>query len=114
MRTKERYASREEGFTIVELMMVLLVIGILVGIAVASYSFSVSTSKETACRANLRVVREGIAAYYAKNGRNPATLYELVPDYIDRGFTFRCPYSLEEYSYDPASGSVSCPYHANL
>lgn len=111
---KEEHVGREEGFTIVEMMMVLLIIGILVGIAVASYSFSVSTSKETVCRANLRIIREAIVAYESKSGHKPATLYELVPEYIDCGFNFRCPYSLEEYLYDPASGSVSCPYHTHL
>lgn len=111
---EEVRAWRQEGFTIVELMMVLLIIGILVGIAVVSYSFSVSRSKETACRANLRIIREAINAYYADKMHSPATLYELVPEYIEPGFTFRCPYSQEEYIYDAVSGNVSCPYHTDF
>lgn len=111
---EERGASREEGFTLVEMLVALLIISILLGIAIASFSFSVSSSKQTACRANLRILREAITVYETRNGHKPATLYELVPDYIDRGFAFRCPYSLEEYSYDADSGRVSCPYHTDL
>lgn len=106
--------SGQDGFTIVEMMMVLLIIGILVGIAIASYSFSVSRSKETVCRANLRTIREAITVYDAMKGHKPATLDELAPEYIDPGFVFRCPYSHEDYSYDAESGGVSCPYHADF
>lgn len=109
-----RRTSRQDGFTLVEMLVALLVISILVGIAVASFTFSVSSSKQTACRANLKIMREAIAVYETENGHKPATLYELVPDHIDYGFAFRCPYSLEEYSYDADSGRVSCPYHADL
>ncbi len=103
--------SRQEGFTIVEMMMVLLIIGILVGIAVASYSFSLSRSQEAACRSNLKVLRKAITAFEIYNDRYPETLQELVPEYVEEGFSFRCPNSHEGYLYDPESGSVTCPRH---
>ncbi len=105
---------REDGFTVVEMMMVLLIIGILLGIAFISYSFSLDRTKETACRANLKTVRGAIAAYEANHGSYPPSLQDLVPEYLEGGFDFRCPKSGEGYEYDSEGGTVSCHYHHDL
>ncbi len=108
---EKRRASRQEGFTIVEMAVVLFIMSILVGIAILSYSFSVTRSKQTVCRANLKTIRKAIAFYDALNGHKPATLYDLLPEYLDENCDFRCPYSHEEYSCDAETGKVSCPCH---
>ena len=106
--------SGDEGFSLVELMIVVLIIGILVSIAVVSYSVSISTSKKTACRANLKVIRDQLTSYYAGHGAYPPTLQDLVPDYVESGSSLRCPESGEAYEYDPVNGNVSCPHHPDL
>ena len=105
--------SREDGFTVVEMMMVLLIIGILLGIAFVSYSFSLNRTRETACRANLKVIRSAIANYGAEKGSHPPSLQDLVPEYLEEGCDFTCPQSGDGYLYDPVEGSVSCPYHTD-
>lgn len=109
-----RRLAREDGFTLVELLMVVVIIGILVSIAVASYAMSVSTSKKTACKANLRNIEEQIIVYRTANNENPLTLQDLVPHQIEDEDDLHCPTSGDAYLYDSSTGEVSCPYHIDL
>lgn len=109
-----RRPNEQDGFTIVEMMVVFLIIGILLGIAFVSYSFPLKRTKETACRSNLRIIREAIHVYRARNDAWPPSLHDLIPEYIEEGFDFKCPKPGEEYLYDPLNGAVSCPYHADF
>ena len=108
-----RLCRREEGFTLVELMVVLLILGILVGIATASFIFSVTASKETACKSNLKIVRGAVSRYYSANDEYPASLNDLVPDFIENEAGLICPESGETYQYDSVTGEVRCPYHTD-
>lgn len=110
---KRYFPEREEGFSIVELMVVLLILGILIGIVTASFVFSVRTSKETACKSNLRIIREQLTLYYQDYGEFPPSLQDLVPDYIEGEKCLFCPESGEAYDYDPGTGEVACPYHTD-
>jgi len=105
---------REDGFTLVELMMVVAIIGVLVGIAVASFAISVSASKKTVCKANLRTIEEQIVVYHAQHDVNPPTLQDLVPDLIDDEDSLHCPESGDAYLYDSTTGDASCPFHIDL
>lgn len=106
--------TREDGFTVLELMIVVIIVGVLVGIAVASYGLSVSVSKKTACKANLRIIEEQIVVYNNHYGADPETLQDLVPELIDNEKSLHCPESGEAYLYDSTTGDVSCPYHNDL
>ena len=48
---------RERGFTLVEIMIVVLIIGILLAIAVPSFMNARERSRANACRANLRQIQ---------------------------------------------------------
>jgi prepilin-type N-terminal cleavage/methylation domain-containing protein len=111
---KFRRLDRDDGFTVVELMVVVLIIGVLVGIAVVSFTVSISASKKAACRANLKIIRDELVVYYTVNGDDPAALDDLVPDYVGSDEGLRCPESGEDYLYDPVTTEVSCPYHTDL
>jgi len=104
----------EDGFSFVELMIVVGIIGILVAIAVASYEVSTSLSRKAVCRANLKIIREQLLNYYSDHDGYPAALSELVPDYIENARGIRCPASGEDYGYDPERGEVWCPYHTDI
>lgn len=106
-----RRPAWEDGFTLVEMMVVLLVLGILVSIALASFVFSVSASKESVCKANLRIVRESIEMYRSVQEDYPPDLDALVPEYLKSGDCLYCPISGDRYEYDPSTGEVNCPYH---
>ncbi len=109
MDWKKRLSS-QSGFTLVEVMMTLLIIGILVSIVFASYLFSASKAKETACKANLRIIKSAISEYQAGHqGALPPDLESLVPDYIRDSRSLYCPESGLEYIYDNQTGEVICP-----
>ncbi len=68
----------EKGFTIIELLIVITIIGILLTIAQPTYKSSVKRAKETVLKENLFAMRSAIDQYYADNGSYPMTLDDLV------------------------------------
>ena len=71
---------RQQGFTLIELMIVMVIITILAGIGLAVYGNSVQSAKEATLRENLFRMREAIDQYHADKNRYPATLDALVED----------------------------------
>jgi general secretion pathway protein G len=79
-----RVRERARGFTLIELMIVMVIIVMLAAIALAVYGNSVARAREAVLRTNLKTMREVIDAYYADRGEYPRTLQELVTDkYLD-------------------------------
>ncbi len=73
------------GFTLVELMIVVAVIGILAAIAVPKYSETIRRSQEARTLGNLAMFRKTLALYQADTELNPPTTNPtsfLVPKYI--------------------------------
>jgi type II secretion system protein G len=66
-----------KGFTLVELMVVLLIIGILVAIAIPIYNNAQDNAQKKACQANLRTIDGAIAQYNAVENDWPANLAAL-------------------------------------
>lgn len=66
------------GFTLLELLTVITIIGILATIAVPMYQRSVIKAKEAALKDDLYQMRESIDKYYADHGKYPTTLSVLV------------------------------------
>lgn len=66
------------GFTLLELMIVLTIIGILVGIAIPMYQSMILRSKEAVLKANLHALRETIDQYTADKKKAPLSLEDLV------------------------------------
>ncbi|MDI6891854.1 MAG: prepilin-type N-terminal cleavage/methylation domain-containing protein [Actinomycetota bacterium] len=63
--------KREKGFTLVELMVVALIIGILVGIAVPVFNVARATAQKRTCQANLRTIDGAITTYNATEETYP-------------------------------------------
>jgi general secretion pathway protein G len=73
-------ARRSDGFTLIEVMTVIAIIGILVGIALPNYRQAILQSKEAVLREDLFRFRDLIDQYYADKGKYPASLDALVED----------------------------------
>lgn len=63
-----------KGFTVIELLMVLVVIALLVSIAVPVVGNSITRAKESVLKENLLVIRKAIDDYYTDTGRYPENL----------------------------------------
>jgi type II secretion system protein G len=61
------FKKNNKGFTLVELMVVVVIIGVLVAIAVPVYNASQDKAKEKVDAANIRIIEGAIATYIADN-----------------------------------------------
>lgn len=68
----------EKGFTLVELMIVVSIVGILATIAAPSYQSSLIRAKETVLRQDLFTLRELLDHHRADHGKYPPSLDDLV------------------------------------
>ena len=69
---------RARGFTLVELMVVLTIIGLLLSIVVPDYIGKVRRAEEAVLKENLTLMRDALDKHYADAGRYPGSLDELV------------------------------------
>lgn len=73
-----REKSAESGFTLIELMIVMLIIGVLMTIAVPNYIAAVKAAKESALKEDLHVMRNAIDSYTMDKQKAPQSLQDLV------------------------------------
>lgn len=65
------------GFTLLELMTVVTIIGILATLAIPNYELSIKKARETALKQALFVLRDVIDQYRADHGKYPKDLNDL-------------------------------------
>lgn len=96
-----------KGFTLVELLVVVLILGALAFIAIPRISQSATTAKINACKTNVDLLNSQIELYYANNGTWPANLSALTsdPNYFPDGQP-ECPFGTG-YSYDTTTHRVA-------
>jgi general secretion pathway protein G len=68
----------KRGFTLIEVLVVVAMIGILVAILVPQYKYSVLRAKEAVLKENLFQLRDAINKYYFDKKKYPAGLEDLV------------------------------------
>jgi type IV pilus assembly protein PilA len=98
----------DEGFTLVELMVVVLIIGILVAVAIPVFNAASASARNRTCQANQRTIEGAVQQWKAADAAN-TTLPDttgafLVPAYIKTLPT--CPEGKTAYAMD-ASGTVT-------
>ena len=106
----------KKGFTLVELLIVIIIIAVLAAIAIPKFSNSSQRSKESSLRANLKLVRNAIDLFRADTGAFPANMAGLTTS-TTAGLSaaaaactiaatdWRGPY-LQAVPVDPVSGSA--------
>ena len=69
---------RHSGFTLIELMVVMVIVAMLLALAAPRYFGSLQKSKETALRQTLSVTRDALDKFYSDKGEYPDSLDALV------------------------------------
>jgi prepilin-type N-terminal cleavage/methylation domain-containing protein len=118
IRHLRRDAARHDGFTIIELLITMLIMGILVTIVVMTMNISRNKAQQASCKANLRIILDAVTQYQSiHEGAYPPYLQILGDEgYIKTSFKWTCPAgnygeasgNYQNY-YDPATGQTSCP-----
>ncbi len=72
--------QREHGFTLIELMIVMAIIGILATLAIPSYVSAVKHAREAVLKEDLHVMRAAIDSYTMDKQKAPQSLDDLVTD----------------------------------
>jgi len=89
----------KKGFTLVELLVVVLILGALAAIAIPRISTSTTTAKKNACYTNIDIINSQSEMYYANEGAwatDAATLFADVNSFPDGSFT--CPVDSSAYT----------------
>lgn len=82
---KQEFAKKNEaGFTIVELVFVMVVLSVLVSIATLTYSGLQTKATKDLAELDLKVIQAATRTYYLKHGTFPTDLVNLATDgYLD-------------------------------
>ena len=106
----------DKGFTLVELMIVVVIIGILIAIAIPVYNSIQSRAEQRACDANVRTILSQIEVYKAQNGgAHPGADATTFGTFLSGGIYFQdepiCPSNnnTASYTWATATSSVVCP-----
>jgi prepilin-type N-terminal cleavage/methylation domain-containing protein len=74
-------SKRDRGFTLVELLIVIVILGVLATVTVFAVRGITNQSKTSTCASDKKVLQVAIEAYVAQTGNVP-TEVQLVPDYM--------------------------------
>ena len=104
---KEDKMQHKKGFTLVELLVVVLILGALAAIAVPRIIGGATNAKINACKTNVDLINSQIELYYANEGSWPTTLSNVTsdPNYFPDEPP-ACPFETA-YSYDTSKHRVS-------
>ena len=101
-----------KGFTLMEVLVVVAIIGLLAAIAVPNYIHALEQSRDEVCAANIQIVSVQVERYKLTNGELPEPGDEGLVDYlVDKNYLSQpveCPHQ-GDYSLDE-QGQVVCDH----
>ncbi len=68
----------EEGLTLIELMVVVVILGIIAAIAIPSISSAINSAKVSTTESDLSTLQEALQRYYISNNSYPSQLTDLI------------------------------------
>ncbi len=103
--------QNKRGFTLVELLVVVMILGALATIAIPRMLSGATNAKINACKTNVDVLNSQIELYYANKAAWPATLAVVAndPNYFPDGAP-ECPLG-STYLYNTTTHRVSDHAH---
>lgn len=113
-----KFINRSEGFTLIELMIVILIIAILIAIAVPVFLAQQTKARRSTCQANLRTIDSAVMSYQSAAEVYPANIAAMVAAGNNQALktTPTCPAGSVPKNYtwyyggDSAPGYAKCPF----
>jgi type IV pilus assembly protein PilA len=100
--------KKQEGFTLVELMVAVVILGILAGIGVQQYGRIQRDAKIAAHNANVRIITNAANMYIMMHGEAPASVEALAPAFLQNPVP-KPPAGLDYGDVDSYTLSVTPP-----
>ena len=114
MKTKNIRSHRNAGFTLVEIMIVVAIIGLLAAIAIPNFVKARNTSQSNACINNMRQIDSGVQQWALETGQDSTAVPTsgVVAPYIKGNVMPTCPAGDAIYIFAAninAEPVVTCP-----
>jgi type II secretion system protein G len=114
---------RNAGFTLIEMMVVIAIIGVILAIAVPSFAAAGKKAQEKACLANLRLIEAQMENYHLDNQAYPLqdqgspSTENIFEELVAEGYLKEVPvepsggtYTIQ-YSGSPVKFTLECSIH---
>lgn len=104
----KRYLRNEKGFTMIEMMVVLIIIAVLIGVGIKFYTGYIAKSRVTKAKAEITTMQAALDSYYAENSEYPSVATDpdvgLSPDVVG---------SDKKYGYSVATNKKGYSLYTN-
>ena len=117
--------KNRKGFTLIELMIVIAIIGILAAMAIPNFKKARASARQKACYSNIRVLQGAIEMYNMDVSTMITTMSDQVQNqlisgkYIKATAPLICPETSKNGSYSASgdltdNGEIICSWHGGL